>query len=158
MMRTAISPRLAIRIRGFATRPAPSCLLDRTVGLPRVRGTRYPPNNRVPPNGSQTSGAVRGRPGAGARTRGCACTRAVRRGYCLDPGDGPRAGDRRHARVDPRRRRPSDRGPRPPGAHVARPAGPGADVLVRAATRPRPRLRRAADVAGRYGDGAGPPT
>src|SRR4030095_359085 len=55
MMRTAISPRLAIRIRGFATRPAPSCLLDRTVGTPRVRGTRYPPNNRVPPNGSQSS-------------------------------------------------------------------------------------------------------
>ena len=120
-----------------------------------VRGARYPTNNRVPPNGSQTSGAVRRRPGPGARTRGSACTRAVRRGYCLDPGDGPRAGGRRHARVDPRRRGPPDRGPGPPGAHVARSAWPGADVLVRAATGARSCIGWAAHAPRGHRDGAG---
>src|SRR4029450_1199953 len=52
MMRTAISPRFAIRIRGFATGSAPSCLPIEPSGT-RWSADRYPPNNRVPPNGSQ---------------------------------------------------------------------------------------------------------
>src|SRR3972149_9346091 len=76
MMRTAISPRFAIKIRGLPTRSAPAA------------------DNRVRPNGSQTSDAVRTRPGACARTRGAEGPRAVRRGYRVHPGDGPVDGRR----------------------------------------------------------------
>src|SRR5262245_7183455 len=52
MMRTAISPRFAIRIRGLATRLA-LAVDNRTVGGSDGTTIRYPGNNRVPPNGSQ---------------------------------------------------------------------------------------------------------
>ena len=129
-----------------------------------ARSDRRPPEGPRNPVPTEQSGtperesivrAVRRRPGPSARTCRSACPRAVRGGYCLDPGDGPRAGGRRHARVDPRRRRAPDAGPRAPRAHVARRTGPGADVLGGAAARARPGLGGPAHAARGYRDGAG---
>ena len=143
MMRTAISPRFAIRIRGFATRLSclPAALRQPIIGAPERESTVVLSEDALRPRRSNESG---GR--APVRVRG---------GYRLDAGDGARAGGRGRARVDARRCRAPDAKDGTARPHVARRARRCAAVLVRPAAALEPGSGGLAHAARRRGAGRG---